>query len=342
MSRARLGRMLKVAAAAAATLTLFPAAASAAFGDRVLEPGMRGHDVRVLQSWLTELGFRTAVDGSFGAGTERSVRRYDRANMLDDDGKVSRGQARRMRRQVEQASGSQEEQQEQQPEREQSGGFGSRHLERGMRGHDVRVLQSWLTKLGIDTQVDGVFGTGTERNVKQYDRLNGLTVDGQVSRGQARRMRRQVEEGAEMPRSETPTAETTGSHVFPVQGPHRYGDGFGAGRNHRGADVFADCGTPLVAAQGGRVEYSGFHSAAGNYVVITGAQSGEDYVYMHLASASPLRTGQTVETGQAIGEVGETGNASGCHLHFELWSAPGWYKGGAAYDAMPALRSWDR
>jgi murein DD-endopeptidase MepM/ murein hydrolase activator NlpD len=156
-------------------------------------------------------------------------------------------------------------------------------------------------------------------------------------------MRRQVESGAQAPAPEQqPTQPVSGDHVFPVQGPHRYGDGFGAGRNHQGTDVFAECGTPLVAAQGGRVEYAGFHSAAGHYVVITGARSGEDYVYMHLRSPSPLRAGASVDTGQAIGEVGESGNASGCHLHFELWSAPGWYKGGAAYDSEPALRSWDR
>jgi murein DD-endopeptidase MepM/ murein hydrolase activator NlpD len=338
MSRARSGRTLRAVALATASLTLFPAAAGAAFGDRELERGDRGHDVRVLQSWLGHLGFRTNVDGHFGAGTELSLERYERRSRLDVDGKLSRQEAQRMRRQVERAGRS-----ERRDEPDTGAGFGDRHLARGARGHDVRVLQSWLSKLGIETQVDGVFGSGTERNVQQYDRLNGLTVDGEVSRGQARRMRRQVEEGAQAP-AQPQTREVSGGHVFPVQGPHRYGDGFGAdrgGRSHQGADVFADCGTPMVAAQGGRVEYAGFHSAAGNYVVITGAESGEDYVYMHLRSASPLRTGQTVETGQAIGEVGETGNASGCHLHFELWSAPGWYKGGAAYDPLPALKSWD-
>jgi murein DD-endopeptidase MepM/ murein hydrolase activator NlpD len=39
--------------------------------------------------------------------------------------------------------------------------------------------------------------------------------------------------------------------------------------------------------------------------------------------------------------VGETGRASGCHLHFELWTAPGWYKGGRAVDPLPTLRRWD-
>jgi len=136
-------------------------------------------------------------------------------------------------------------------------------------------------------------------------------------------------------------------HVFPVRGAHDYGgpaSRFGAGRSghsHQGHDVFARCRTRMVAARGGRVQYSGYHSAAGNYVVIDGADTGIDYAYMHLIQPSPFRTGDRVYTGQQIGAVGETGRASGCHLHFEMWSAPGWYTGGSAFDPLPSLRSWD-
>lgn len=130
-------------------------------------------------------------------------------------------------------------------------------------------------------------------------------------------------------------------HRFPVAGRHQYGDGFGAGRGHQGTDVFAACGTRLRAARGGRVQYSGYHSSAGYYTVIDGRKTGEDYAYMHLQNRPRFREGERVKTGQTIGRVGETGNASGCHLHFEMWSAPGWYEGGSAMDSEPHLRSWD-
>jgi hypothetical protein len=135
--------------------------------------------------------------------------------------------------------------------------------------------------------------------------------------------------------------------AFPIAGRHTFGEGiarFGTGRaghTHEGQDVFADCGTPIVAARGGTVKFSGFQSAAGNYLVIDGAGTGEDTAYMHLRDAPLPAKGDTVQTGEVVGFVGDTGDADGCHLHFELWTAPGWYTGGHPIDPLPALKSWD-
>lgn len=136
-------------------------------------------------------------------------------------------------------------------------------------------------------------------------------------------------------------------YAFPILGAHEYGMSagrFGAGRSghtHQGQDVMAACGTPLVAARGGIVQYSGYQGAAGNYVVIDGRGTGYDFMYAHLAEPSPLSTGDTVRTGQPIGIVGETGDAQGCHLHFEMWGPPGWYEGGSPFDPLPYLEKWD-
>ena len=59
--------------------------------------------------------------------------------------------------------------------------------------------------------------------------------------------------------------------VFPIAGPHTYGQGFGvqrSGHMHEGQDVMADCGLPLVATQAGTVKFAGSQALAGNYVVL--------------------------------------------------------------------------
>ena len=84
----------------------------------------------------------------------------------------------------------------------------------------------------------------------------------------------------------------------------------------------------MVAAWPGRVQMTDYHGAAGNYVVVDGAGPLKDTVYMHLQSVPQVREGQRVEAGEQLGLVGDTGNASACHLHFEIWSNPGYYEGG--------------
>lgn len=85
-----------------ACLPLASAAEARTFGERPLRAGHRGHDVRVLQSWLTKLGFRTPVDGQFGPRTRRSVRRYERRTGHRVDGRLTRGEAAALRSSVEQ------------------------------------------------------------------------------------------------------------------------------------------------------------------------------------------------------------------------------------------------
>jgi murein DD-endopeptidase MepM/ murein hydrolase activator NlpD len=134
-------------------------------------------------------------------------------------------------------------------------------------------------------------------------------------------------------------------HKFPIRAKHTYGDGVGApraGHTHQGQDVFAKCGAPIEAARGGKVQVKAYHSAAGRYVVIDGKKSNLDYVYMHL-NRTDVREGERVKTGEQIGTNGDTGNASGCHLHFELWSKPGWYEGGHHLRSVTKqLKKWDK
>lgn len=133
---------------------------------------------------------------------------------------------------------------------------------------------------------------------------------------------------------------------FPVRGDYKFGTGtaaFGGGRGHQGHDVFAKCGTPLVAAEGGKVLYKEFHSRAGNYVVIDVNGADRDEAYMHLRTPAIVEKGADVVAGQQIGEVGDTGRADGCHLHFELWNGTWQRMGGqpgTPIDPLPTLKLW--
>jgi murein DD-endopeptidase MepM/ murein hydrolase activator NlpD len=132
---------------------------------------------------------------------------------------------------------------------------------------------------------------------------------------------------------------------FPVVGKHYYGDGVGADRGdhtHQGQDVLADCGLPLVAVRAGTVQAAGYNGGAGNYLVIDAKSDDRDYVYMHLQEPAIVRKGERVKTGERVGRVGTTGSSTACHLHFEMWSAPGWYEGGEPmFEVTKALKKWD-
>ncbi|HEX2102953.1 MAG TPA: M23 family metallopeptidase, partial [Solirubrobacteraceae bacterium] len=165
-----------------------------------------------------------------------------------------------------------------------------------------------------------------------------------------RRLLRRAAAGAPPLRPDPPAGEAPGAEAgsgskparreraFPVDGSHTYGDGFGDRANHQGADVLAACGTPLRAITGGTVRKVATEGAAGRYVVLRDGDSGEEYVYMHLSDVA-VSSGERVRAGERIGAVGQTGNATTCHLHFEVWSAPGWYAGGSAHDPVPDLRA---
>jgi len=73
-------------------------------------------------------------------------------------------------------------------------------------------------------------------------------------------------------------------------------------------------------------------------VVINGRGTRRDYMYAHLKRRASVRVGERVAVGDVIGKVGQTGNASGCHLHFELWRGD-W---NGRPDVTRKLRQWDK
>lgn len=111
----------------------------------------------------------------------------------------------------------------------------------------------------------------------------------------------------------------------------------GGERRHRGADIFGEKHTPVVAVAEGTVVRYGTGGRAGHYVVVQ-HEDGWESIYIHLnndnfgtddgaipltdALAPGIVPGAEVEAGQVLGWVGDSGNAEGtsAHTHFELWA----------------------
>ena len=96
--------------------------------------------------------------------------------------------------------------------------FGLRPLQMGSRGHDVRVLQDFLTRWGVRTSIDGLYGPVTTRRVRVWETLAARAVDGRMSLADAAELRRAVEAGEHRPAPAemVPTEAASTDAVVPV------------------------------------------------------------------------------------------------------------------------------
>jgi peptidoglycan hydrolase-like protein with peptidoglycan-binding domain len=243
----RLTGVLAAATTFAAAASTATAAGSQHLGDRVLRQGMTGHDVRVLQDFLTKAGFPTPIVGVFGPITAGHVRAFERRYHLPVDGTASLAFDRKLRQVVASSTAASSTP----VGLDTSGGatpgpndpppattatpttttttttgttsrtsttttgtastttatgttttstttttpsgssqhLGDRVLKQGMNGHDVRVLQGYLTLAGFPTSVDGQFGPATKQGVIGFERSRGMTADGIVTLAVANALR---------------------------------------------------------------------------------------------------------------------------------------------------------
>ncbi|MFY9781016.1 MAG: peptidoglycan DD-metalloendopeptidase family protein [Candidatus Baltobacteraceae bacterium] len=117
-------------------------------------------------------------------------------------------------------------------------------------------------------------------------------------------------------------AHGSGQFIWPVHGPITSPFGYrtnpfgGAPDFHPGLDIAAETGTPILAADSGRVIIAGWVSGYGNYIAIDHGR-GISTGYGH-CSRIDVSVGQDVQRGQVIGAVGSTGHSTGPHVHFEI------------------------
>jgi len=334
-------RAVLVLIAAALTLIALPTAEAAAkkkvkFGSRTLRAGMVGKDVRFLQRSLNSLAITTPVNGRFRPPTRKSVKKLEKRQKWPVNGIVTRKDAKKIKRLLTQ--------------RRSDVFF--------LFGGYYPVVNVTAARRGEATieVVDVATATVVAEIPLSFDApkqlpvaWNELTSSGGWAPDATYQMRigDPGTAGATIAGGQTEPFLVRG-RAFPVPGKHDFGGAgsrFGAprgGRLHQGQDVAAACGEPLLAAEGGTVTTKAFQAGgAGHYLVIRGAISATDYVYMHMPGPSPLVEGQVAYTGSQIGAVGNTGSSSGCHLHFEHWTYPGWFAGGAPFDPLPELTYWD-
>jgi len=95
---------------------------------------------------------------------------------------------------------------------------------------------------------------------------------------------------------------------------------------HYAIDIAADYGSTVRAAGSGTVIYAGWKSNGGGYQVWIAHGSNLYTTYNHM-SAVLVGRGQHVGRGQQVGRIGQSGNATGPHLHFEVWIGPVWSGG---------------
>ncbi|MEA2375951.1 MAG: hypothetical protein QOD53_2414 [Thermoleophilaceae bacterium] len=121
-------------------------------------------------------------------------------------------------------------------------------------------------------------------------------------------------------------ARAAGGWQWPVSGrvitPYRNGTDRFAGGQHRGIDIAAPVGTPVVAASGGTVSFAGVAGSSGLTVAVRTSGGDLETTYLHLSSVA-VRAGQRVSGGDPIGAVGVSGRRSAeqPHLHFGVRDA---------------------
>jgi len=192
-------------------------------------------------------------------------------------------------------------------------------LQRGTVGWEVAALQLLVAEAGFASgPIDGYFGARTEAAIRRYQTWLGFDSDGIAGPETLRAL-------AVKP------PLVPGQLLWPVRAPITSAFGPRAGRFHAGIDLSAPLGTTVAAARPGRVTWAGWRDGGWGNLVVVAHGDGVRSLYAHLDSID-VRLGQLVAAGARIGGVGQTGRATGPHLHFEIRLR------GASVDPELALR----
>lgn len=173
-------------------------------------------------------------------------------------------------------------------------------------------LDDSMYKTQQKVKVEGIKG---ESQIKAYEvRHNGIVVDKEII--DEKIVKEATNEVIVKGTKEPPKTVATGSFTTPTRGRITSRYGMRWGRMHRGLDYATSHGTPIKAADGGTVTYAGYRGGYG-YMVEISHGNGYSTRYAH-CSKLLVKKGAKVYKGQHIANVGNSGNSTGPHLHFEV------------------------
>lgn len=169
----------------------------------------------------------------------------------------------------------------------------------------IKDLQGKLNSKGYSLVVDGMVGNATINAIKDFQRNNGISVDGIAGNDTYERLNY--------------TVSSSTKYRYPVNFiaiTQYYSNA------HRALDLgwsSSDGGKnqTIYACYDGTVITNSYASDAGNFVAIR-HDNGDVSRYLHLNSRSTLNVGTRVQKGEMVGVMGTTGRSTGNHLHFDL------------------------
>ncbi|UQA57702.1 peptidoglycan-binding protein [Polyangium aurulentum] len=221
---------------------------------------------------------------------------------------------------------------------------------------EVKILQRALVRWGFNMTADGLFGAGTERAVKTFQRRNGLLDDGVVGPRTWELLLQKKTSDIGSSVRDTPVA--TGSHCFPFTrlpkadwtgAPRSFGSRRSGGtRAHGGCDLYQPLGTWVHAVADGEVIQGPYAFYCQTYALEV--NHGSFVVrYGEIQGFSPVKRGDKVKAGQRIAKVGHLVGISvpSDMLHFEMYSGkasgPLTVRGGGAKTSsgVPYMRRSD-
>ena len=178
------------------------------------------------------------------------------------------------------------------------------NLTKGIDWKTKSGAQAYGHAIGTIYATDGHYGSALTNTMNTYDlyRYDTMTASQAIESG--------GQGNAEVSKSGWAVPLPSGSYT--ITSPY----GSRGGEFHRGLDMGAAQGTPIMSVKEGAVITSEYHYSWGNHVVVQ-HKDGTVSLYAHMVKTAASR-GVQVKQGQIIGYVGNTGNSFGAHLHLEI------------------------